>query len=97
VTGWLMKDSIFYQDYIKRLAFELNHSLSEERIFARIDEIEQFLLADLTLLESATGTKQTNRRTQIAESYETIRTFVRLRREFLTPLLPTAVSEWSLY
>lgn len=97
VTGWLMKDSIFYQDYIQRLAYELNRSLSEERMFARIDEIEQFLLADITLLESATGTKLTNRRTQIAESYETIRTFIRLRREFLTPLLPTSVSNWSLY
>jgi len=97
VTGWLMKDTLFYQQYIDRLAYEMNHAFTEERMFARIDAIEQFLLEDLQLLEQEIGAKRDDRRSQIEESYETIRTFVRLRREYLKPFLPTPVSDWSVY
>ena len=97
ITGRLMRDPIFYDSYIERLGDEFNHAFSEERLFAEIGDLEQFLLADVEKIEEAVGETQRNRRDQIEESYETIRTFIRLRREYLSEFLPTPVSDWSLY
>ncbi len=97
VTGPLCRDTISYQQYVDWLGVEFHRAFAETRLFAKIDEVEQYLLADVALIESAVGATQTTRRAQIAESYETLRTFVRLRREYLSNYLPTPVSHWSLY
>ena len=97
ITGWVMKDDVFYEEYVNRLGAEFNNAFSEERMFAKIDEREQYLLADLALLEESTGDEYSGRRRQIEDAYELLRTFVRLRREYLQPFLPTPVSNWSLY
>ncbi len=97
VTGRLHNNNVLHQEYIDRLTHEFNNSFSEERMYSKIDEIEQFLLADLLLLEEQMGGERDDRRSQINESYETLRTFVRLRREYLSTVLQTPVSNWSLY
>jgi hypothetical protein len=75
----------------------MNHAFTEERMFARIGRHEQFLLEDFSYWNKKSVAKLDDRRSQIEESYETIRTFVRLRREYLKPFLPTPVSDWSVY
>jgi CotH protein/lamin tail-like protein len=97
ITGKLHKNNVLRQEYEDRLTHEFNNSFSEERMFSKIAEIEQFLLADLLLLEDQIGGERENRRTQITESYETLRTFVHLRREYLSTVLQTPVNNWSLY
>lgn len=97
VTGVLHRDEIFQKQYGERLAYEYTHTFSEEYMFAEINKREQFLLADLQLLEEQTGTKYDSRRQQIVESYQTIREFVQLRRAYLSTVLQTPVANWSLY
>lgn len=97
ITGWLLKDPAVNTQYIERLTYEFNHKLTEAYLGAKIDEMEQFLLADLTLLETQTGKKSDNRRSQITTSYTTIREFLQLRRAYLSKYLQTPVSDWSVY
>ncbi len=97
ITGPLCKDEVFYQQYIDRMGYEFNHAFTEERMFGKFAEVEKFLLDDLQLLEEHTGAMRNTRREQITDSYDILRTFVQLRREFLSTLLPTPVSNWSLY
>ena len=97
ITGPLCKDEIFYQQYIDRIGYEFNHAFTEERMFGKFAEVEKFLLDDLQLLEEHTGATRDTRREQIVDSYDTLREFVLLRREFLSAFLPTPVSNWSLY
>ncbi len=97
ITGPLCQDEIYYQQYVDLLGYEFNHAFTEERMFAKISETEELLLDDLILLEEYTGSTREQRREQILDSYETLRTFVLLRREFLSAYLPTSVSNWSVY
>lgn len=97
ITGWLLKDPEVKQQYIDRLTYEFNRAFSEARMSDKCDEMEQFLLADLAMLEEQTGKKSDNRRSQITSSYKTIREFVQLRRAYLSKYLQTPVSDWSVY
>jgi spore coat protein CotH len=83
VIGWLHEDEKFHQAYKNNLVYELNHALTQERMDRKIDEVQAILLEDLSLLESQTGTEREDLRKQILDSYQIIKDFVRLRREYL--------------
>ncbi len=86
-----------HEEYKLRLRQGLNGLFSQERIGAMIDEVEDFLLEDLELQEDYTNRSVTTRRNQIIQSYETMRTFMRLRHQYLDGVLPVPVSDWQLY
>jgi len=90
-------DADLNEEYIRRVKQGLDGFMSIERVDALTQEMEDFLLSDLNLLESYTGTSRSSRRAQIQTSYETMRRFIRLRQDYLRPFLPVSVEEWSVY
>jgi len=82
-----------YREWLGR---ELNGLLSEQRIGDLITEAENLLLEDLDLTEQYLGTGNTERRQQILTSYETMRTFVRLRHAYLRSKLPVSIEDWQI-
>ncbi|MFH1743361.1 MAG: CotH kinase family protein, partial [bacterium] len=89
-------DEEFNAEYLRRVREGLDSLFSEERVNGLVQEIETLLLEDLELLEQRLGVEQSARRRQIQESYETMRTFLRLRHAYLRTQLPTSVDDWTL-
>jgi len=88
-------DSELDAEYREWLGRELNGLLSEQRIGELIAEAETLLLHDLDLTEQYLGTQNATRRQQILTSYETMRTFLRLRHEYLRSELPVSIEDWQ--
>ena len=86
-----------HEDYKLRLRQGLNGLFSQERIGAMIDDVEEFLLEDLELQQDYTNRSVSTRKNQIIESYNTMRTFLRLRHQYLDGVLPVLVNDWQLY
>jgi hypothetical protein len=83
-------------EYLNRLRKELNGLFSKERVGQLIQEAETLLLEDLSLLEQYTGQSRSTRRRNIQNSYNTMRTFLQLRHEYLWSQLPASVEDWAL-
>jgi len=83
--------------YLYRMKDAMNNIFSIERMNRWIDEIEALLLEDLQLEADYTGAYRSSRRNQIQSAYDTMRTFIQLRHDYLRPLLPTSVSDWALH
>ena len=97
ITGPLNRDTIYHQQYLDRLAYEMTHTFTEEFLFKKIQENESLLQEDLLLQEKLTGEKDNETRQRITESYNIIRNFIQLRRAYLNKQLGTAVQDWSLF
>ncbi len=99
ISGPLHKDPELNDEYLTRVWEALNGRFSEERIIEQINETEALLLQDLALLEETIGRKRNDRREQIENASESMRTFIRLRREYLLkqPQFPVHVSNWEIY
>ncbi len=97
ISQWFHSDYELNQTYLYRVRDALDGLFSIERIDSLIAEYENLLNEDLDLLEDYTGSTKRARRRQIEESYETMRTFVRLRHEYLQSRVPTMLYGWPLY
>ncbi|MGC9326213.1 MAG: CotH kinase family protein, partial [Candidatus Hinthialibacter sp.] len=86
----------YHEEYLQRMREALWSTFSMEEMERRIEEIETLLLDDLQLEAEYTGEYRTRRKNQIENAYDTIRTFLRLRHEYLRPRLFTPVENWSL-
>ncbi|MEW6236444.1 MAG: CotH kinase family protein [Candidatus Omnitrophota bacterium] len=93
----LHMDQEFNEIYLQRIKTALYGLFSEASMNLRIDGMENLLLEDLKLLENYTGIIRNDRRKQITGASESMRTFVRLRGEYLRPQLPAPVEEWAMY
>ncbi|MBN2326076.1 MAG: CotH kinase family protein [Candidatus Omnitrophica bacterium] len=87
----------YNEEYLQRVREALWGVFSLEEMDRRIKEIEALLLEDLQLEADYTGVYRTRRKNQIESTYDTIRTFLQLRHDYLRPLLFTPVENWSLY
>ncbi|HQQ01324.1 MAG TPA: CotH kinase family protein, partial [bacterium] len=83
-----------YRDWLGR---ELNGLLSEQRIGDLIAETETLLLSDLDLTEQYLGVQETKHREEILRSCEAMRTFLRLRHEYLRSQLPVSIEDWQIH
>ncbi len=83
VLGPLHEDETFYHQFLLRLRAEMDKTFTEESLFPRIESLRNFLLADLALLETNTGTIRDDRRSQINTSYNTIEAYITARRTYL--------------
>ncbi len=99
VSRAVHKDAELNAEYLRRVREALDGRFSEERMIGTINATETLLLQDLALLEETIGRKRNDRREQIEDASETMRTFIRLRREFLLaqPELPVPVRNWEIY
>ena len=97
ITGPFHRDTIYHQQYIDLLKYEMSHTFTEEFLFKKIQEIESLLKDDLNLQEKYTGATDDEARQRITESYKIIRKFIQLRRAYLNKQLGTAVQDWSLF
>ena len=97
ITGPFHRDRIYNQQYLDRLKYEMSHKFTEEFLFKKIQENETLLQDDLLLQEKFTGTSDAEARQRITESYNIIRSFIKLRRAYLNKQLGTPVQDWSLF
>ena len=97
IYGKIHRDAAFHHDFQVRLRREMSGNFSEDRLFGKIEEVEALLLDDLDLQDSFTGQPNIQRRQQIHNAYELIRTFIRLRREYLDGVLPASVEGWGAH
>lgn len=97
ITGQFVRDEEYNAEYIRRLRYELDNTFTQERLFTQFEDVEQLLLADLRLLEEQIGHTRRDRRDQITESIDILKTFVNLRKDFLNSVLPASVTDWPLF
>lgn len=97
VTSPMHQEPLFYEQYIERLGRDFHSKFTMDKMNARIDADQQMLLDDLALIQQQTGRNVNQRRTQIQQSYDTIKLYILRRRAYLEPLLPASVSDWDLY
>jgi len=99
VTAVLHKDTVFHEAYLQQLRIELDRNFTEEKLFSEINRMQNLLIADLARYRDQTGDDRSLRRSQIRQSYSSIKTFIEQRREYLDRVLPEAVSvlDWELY
>lgn len=97
VTSPMHQEPVFFEDYLKILRKEFNRCFSQQKLFTKMDEMQEMLLSDLDLIQHQTGRNVSQRKTQINESYDTLKLYVERRRAFLDPLLPVPVSDWPIY
>jgi len=83
-------DEDLHKEYVRRVIEALEGLFSEERVGGMIDDVEDLLLEDLTLLENYTRDNRNSRRNQIEESYDTMRKFLRLRHQYYRSNMPTS-------
>lgn len=97
VTSPMHQEPLFYEQYIERLGRDFHSKFTMDKMYSKIDADMQMLLDDLALIEQQTGRNVNQRRTQIQESYDTLKLYILRRRAYLEPLLPASVSDWDLY
>lgn len=98
ITGPFHRVPEYHEEYKRRLRIELDRVFAPNApINSVIDEWEQILLDDLALIQEYTNQAQTRRRNQITESMDVLREFIRLKRNFLNGVLPSPVTNWSVY
>ncbi len=97
VTSPMHQEPVFFEDYLNTLRKEFNRSFSQQKLYAKMDEMQAMLLSDLDLIQQQTGRNISQRKTEIGESYDTLKLYVERRRAFLDPLLPVPVSDWPIY
>ncbi|MDP8243967.1 MAG: CotH kinase family protein [Candidatus Hinthialibacter antarcticus] len=97
ITGWVHRDATYDEAYRNRLQYELTHTFTEEFMGTKINEVRDYLLEDLDLLESHIGDSRNERREQINDSTQTILDFVQLRRDYLVGELGTPIQNWDIY
>ena len=97
VTSPMHQEPLFYEQYIERLGRDFHSKFTMDRLYAKMDADRQMLLDDLALIQQQTGRSINQRKTQIQESYDTIKLYIQRRRAFLEPLLPASVSGWDWY
>ncbi|RJP28453.1 MAG: hypothetical protein C4527_12065 [Candidatus Omnitrophota bacterium] len=90
-------DAQLHEEYVRQVRQAVDGLFAEERLYDLVEEVETFLNEDLNLLEQYAGVSQSRRRQQIEKSYETMRTFIRLRHNYLRQNLPVEVGNWSIY
>ncbi len=90
-------DSELDAAYRAWLGRELDGLLSEERIGEMIAGAENLLLSDLDLMEQHLRVRKTNYRQQMMQSYEAMRTFLRLQHEYLRSQLPVSIEDWQIH
>jgi hypothetical protein len=89
-------DEELNKEYLNCVRRELDGLFSINRVDRLAREAETVLLEDLELLEQHIGQERPVRRTQIQDAYSAIRTFVRLRQEYLWKHLPASVDDWAV-
>ncbi len=97
VTSPMHQDAVYFEAYIERLAQTFDTVFGQQRMFDKMAQDEQRLVDDLEQLQQQTGRNVSQRRREIQNSYDTIRTYIQRRRAFLGPLLPQRVNDWALY
>ncbi len=95
VTAPLHKDGQFYEALIQKLANQIDQHFAEDKLFMKMDETQQLLIDDLQLMRQQTGRDIRSRRQQIIESYNTIKEYVKLRRQYLKSVLPQRIIDWQ--
>lgn len=97
VTSPIHQEPQFYKDYVEKVRVEMSRSFAKEKLYAKMDQLQQMLLDDLQMINRATGRDVAGRTQQIKNSYDVIKKYVDDRRSYLQSVLPVGVSEWSLF
>ncbi len=99
VTAVLHRDREFHEAYLRLLRIELTRNFTEEKLFGEIHRMQDLLIRDLARYREQSGEDRSLRRSQIRQSYSSIKTFIQRRREYLDKVLPADVSvaDWEIY